>query len=214
MNSIKKIKSRRALIFLTALAVVGANASIAEAASKTITCYKGTSIKKVTAAKPKCATGWSTKKPVAVATSKGTSIAFSGTYKGQITMVWSSSNVKATIKGTGTGDTSGLADLTGVGTAAPQSQCEAINGTGTLGSGTNTIALSVVSTAKGCAEEAAAPTDVNVSGNATVTGGTGKFAGASGTLKLTGYFSVKSTTAGTTDNSTFTVKIEGNVVTK
>ena len=67
---------------------------------------------------------------------------------------------------------------------------------------------------QGCAEEAAAPTDVNVSGNATVTGGTGKFAGASGTLKLTGYFSVKATTAGTTDNSAFTVKIEGNVITK
>ena len=214
MNSIKKIKSRRALIFLIVLAVTGANASIAEAASKTITCYKGTSVKKVTAAKPKCATGWSTKKPVAVATSKGTSIAFSGTYKGQITMVWSSSSVKATIKGTGTGDVFGLTELTGVGTAAPQSQCDVLNGTGTLGSGANTIALSVVSTAKGCAEEAAAPTDVNVTGNATVAGGTGKFAGATGTLKLTGYFSVKATTAGTTDNSTFTVKIEGNVITK
>ena len=214
MNSIKKIKSRRALIFLIALAVIGTNASVAEAASKTITCYKGTSVKKVTAAKPKCATGWSIKKPVAVATSKGTSIAFSGTYKGQITMVWSSSSVKATIKGTGTGDVSGLTELTGVGTAAPQSQCDVLNGTGTLGSGANTIALSVVSTAKGCAEEAAAPTDVNVTGNATVSGGTGKFVGATGTLKLTGYFSVKATTAGTTDNSNFTVKIEGNVITK
>jgi len=214
MSSIKKIKSRRALIFLTALVVLGANASIAEAANKSITCYKGTSVKKVTAAKPKCPTGWSTKKPVATATTKGTAVVFSGTYKGQITMVWSSSSVKATIKGTGTGVIAGLEDLTGVGTAAPQSQCEAINGTGTLGSGANTITLSVVSTAKGCAEEAAAPTDVNVSGNATVTGGTGKFAGASGTLKLTGYFSVKATTAGTTDNSAFTVKIEGNVITK
>ena len=214
MNSIKKIKSRRALIFLIALAVTGTNASIAEAASKTITCYKGTSAKKVTAAKPICPTGWSTKKPKVPTTSKVATVAFSGTYKGQITMVWSSSSVKATIKGTGTGDVSGLTELTGVGTAAPQSQCDVLNGTGTLGSGANTIALSVVSTAKGCAEEAAAPTDVNVTGNATVSGGTGKFAGATGTLKLTGYFSVKATTAGTTDNSTFTVKIEGNVITK
>ena len=214
MNSIKKIKSRRALIFLIALAVTGTNASIAEAASKTITCYKGTSVKKVTAAKPKCATGWSTKKPKVPTASKVATVAFSGTYKGQITMVWSSSSVKATIKGTGTGDVFGLTELTGVGAAAPQSQCDVLNGTGTLGSGANTIALSVVSTAKGCAEEAAAPTDVNVTGNATVAGGTGKFAGATGTLKLTGYFSVKATTAGTTDNSTFTVKIEGNVITK
>ena len=214
MNSIKKIKSRRALIFLIALAVIGTNASVAEAASKTITCYKGTSAKKVTAAKPKCPTGWSANKPKVATTSKVSNIAFSGTYKGQITMVWSSSSVKATIKGTGTGDVSGLTELTGVGTAAPQSQCDVLNGTGTLGSGANTIALSVVSTAKGCAEEAAAPTDVNVTGNATVAGGTGKFAGATGTLKLTGYFSVKATTAGTTDNSNFTVKIEGNVITK
>ena len=214
MNSIKKIKSRRALIFLIALAVIGTNASVAEAASKTITCYKGTSVKKVTAAKPKCATGWSTKKPKVPTTSKVATVAFSGTYKGQITMVWSSSSVKATIKGTGTGDVFGLTELTGVGAAAPQSQCDVLNGTGTLVSGANTIALSVVSTAKGCAEEAAAPTDVNVTGNATVSGGTGKFAGATGTLKLTGYFSVKATTAGTKDNSTFTVKIEGNVITK
>lgn len=35
----------------------------ASAANKTITCYKGTEIKKVTAAKPKCAVGYSTKMP-------------------------------------------------------------------------------------------------------------------------------------------------------
>ena len=55
----------KGLIFIMALGVIVANGSAANAASKTILCYKGTAVKKVIAAAPKCPKGWTTKKPVA-----------------------------------------------------------------------------------------------------------------------------------------------------
>jgi len=52
-------------ITIASLAIIGLvlNVSIAQAATKTITCYKGSAIKKVTGTNPKCTTGWSTTKP-------------------------------------------------------------------------------------------------------------------------------------------------------
>ena len=222
----KKSKVGQAIVVLATFTLVVALSPSAHAATKTITCYKGTSVKKVSAANPKCAVGWSTKKPVATATkpvtpapssapAKAGALAFSGTYKGTIAMLWSDSSVQATaVTATGSGNIFGLDQLTGSGSSAPASQCDSINGAGTISDGTNTLKANFDTASKGCAKDAEAPTAVEITGNAVITGGTGKYAGATGTLKVTGSFSIKSTSAGFKESSPLTLTIAGNITTK
>jgi hypothetical protein len=234
MRSSRRSKFARAIVVAVALSALAVNGTVANAASKTITCYKGAAVKKVTGATPKCAVGWTTKKPVvkkpvvkkpvvkkpAVKPTvkpaiKAAVVAFSGTYKGKIAMVWSASDVQATsVTGSGTGNIAGLSALTGTGSSAPASQCDSINGSGVLSGGGNTLKVSFDTSSKGCAEDSAAPTTVNITGNAVIGGGTGKFANATGTLKVTGSFSIKSTEAGTNDTSALTLTLTGNINTK
>ncbi len=226
MRMTRKSKVAQALVVFATFALVLANSSSANAATKTITCYKGTAVKKVSSANPKCAVGWSTKKPVAIATkpvtpapssapAKAGALAFSGTYKGTIAMLWSDSSVQATaVTATGSGNIFGLDQLTGSGSSAPASQCDSINGAGTISDGTNTLKANFDTASKGCAKDAEAPTAVEITGNAVITGGTGKYAGATGTLKVTGSFSIKSTAAGFKESSPLTLTIAGNITTK
>jgi hypothetical protein len=224
----RKSKVAQALVVFATFALVLANSSSANAATKTITCYKGTAVKKVSSANPKCAVGWSTKKPVVKTTAKPAAtpapssapakagaLAFSGTYKGTIAMLWSDSSVQATaVTATGSGNIFGLDQLTGSGSSAPASQCDSINGAGTISDGTNTLKANFDTASKGCAKDAEAPTAVEITGNAVITGGTGKYAGATGTLKVTGSFSIKSTAAGFKESSPLTLTIAGNITTK
>ena len=64
-----KLHSRRfiqILVAIAAISLVAGNVSVANAAAKkTITCYKGTAVKKVTATSPKCPAGYTTTKPAA-----------------------------------------------------------------------------------------------------------------------------------------------------
>ena len=81
------------------------------AKKKTIVCYKGTAVRRVTAVNAHCPAGWTTKKPAAAK-----SEAFSGTYRGTIAMLWSSSAVNVTaLTGTGTGSDLGLTAVSGTG---------------------------------------------------------------------------------------------------
>ncbi len=228
MRMTRKSKVAQALVVFGTFALVLANSSSANAATKTITCYKGTAVKKVSSANPKCAVGWSTKKPVVKTTAKPAAtpapssapakagaLAFSGTYKGTIAMLWSDSSVQATaVTATGSGNIFGLDQLTGSGSSAPASQCDSINGAGTISDGTNTLKANFDTASKGCAKDAEAPTAVEITGNAVITGGTGKYAGATGTLKVTGSFSIKSTAAGFKESSPLTLTIAGNITTK
>ena len=228
MRMTRKSKVAQALVVFVTFALVLANSSSANAATKTITCYKGTAVKKVSSANPKCAVGWSTKKPVVKTTAKPAAtpapssapakagaLAFSGTYKGTIAMLWSDSSVQATaVTATGSGNIFGLDQLTGSGSSAPASQCDSINGAGTISDGTNTLKANFDTASKGCAKDAEAPTAVEITGNAVITGGTGKYAGATGTLKVTGSFSIKSTSAGFKESSPLTLTIAGNITTK
>ena len=79
MNSIQISKSKKFALVIATLSLVLGGLSTASAANKTITCYKGTVVKKVTAKAPKCPTGYTTKKPVAKptvsATAKPTTVA-------------------------------------------------------------------------------------------------------------------------------------------
>ena len=212
-------KLAKGLIVVAAVGALVAGSTVANSASKTITCYKGTAVKKVTTAK--CPTGYSTTAPKATtpkttapaASAKSTAI--NATYKGTMKLVWSDSDVKVSgVTATGTGTTGGLASLAGSGGAAPSSQCDAINGSGTLGSGADTVAVKFDTSTQGCADSDAAPANVKLTGKATITGGTGKYAGASGTLTATGSFAVKSTSAGFSETQALSLTLVGTITTK
>jgi len=216
-------KSKFAGIFvvITALGLLATNATVASAVTKkTITCYKGKDVKKVTAVKPVCAKGWTTKKPVVKPSATPTKatggvVAFSGTYKGKMSVLWADSGVQASsITGSGTGTVLGLDTLTGSGSSSPQNQCDSIDGAGVLSGGGNTLKVSFDSNAKGCAADGAAPTTVTITGTASITGGTGKYAGATGTLKVTGSFAIKSNQAGFGETTSLTLTLVGNITTK
>lgn len=219
MKATQNSKFKMALVALTALTVLMAVIPTANAATKTITCYKGTVVKKVTAAKPKCPTGYSTTKPVvkpkptSTVKSTATTVAFSGTYTGKISLLWADSYVQATsIEATGAGNILGLTELSGIGSAAPANQCDTFNGSGTFSGGGNTLKVTFDSTAKACAEDADAPTVITFTGNALINGGTGKYAGATGTLKVTaGTFAIKTTTAGKSESDAIKFTISGNI---
>ena len=212
-NSSHKAK---VLIILTALAFLGAQSAPVNAATKTITCYKGTIVKKVTAAKPVCPKGYTTTKPKV--TTKATTapvaaaIAFSGTYKGTLAIVWGDTYLQVTsVTAKGTGNVLGLTDMTGSGSAAPAGLCDTFDGKGSIGGGGNTLNVAFDTSAKGCAEDESAPTTIKITGNAQITGGTGKYAGATGTLKVSGVFSVK---GGSKESAAFSMDVSGNIKTK
>ena len=218
MTRITRVRQIGSIITVAALAVGLLTGTAANASIKSITCYKGTTTKIIKAAAPKCPAGYTTKKPAiskppVSATSK--SLTLNATYVGKIAMLWTDSSVSATsVTATGTGTTLGLTQLTGSGSSSPSSQCDTINGTGTISDGTNTLKATFDPSAQGCAKAGAAPTTVSISGNAVITGGTGKYAGATGTLKFTGSFPVNSTAAGTSETGALTLTITGSFNTK
>jgi hypothetical protein len=182
----------------------------ANTAKKTLLCYKGTATRHVVAVKPHCPAGWTTKKPAAAK-----SEAFSGTYRGTIAMLWSSSAVTVTaLTGTGTGTDLGLSAVSGTGSSNPTGTCDPISGVGVLTGAGSTLHLKLATSSKGCAADSAAPTAVTVTGTATVVSGTGKFAGATGTLKVSGSFEIKSTTAGSSESDAFTATLTGSLKVK
>jgi hypothetical protein len=182
----------------------------AHVGKRTLVCYRGKLVKRIIAVKPHCPAGWTTKKPVTASTVK-----FSGSYSGTMSLLWSASDVKVTaMTGTGTGTTLGLTSVSGTGSSTPTSTCDPINGTGVLSGGGSTLKLTLATTSKACASDSAAPTTVAVTGTATVVSGTGKFAGAKGSLKVTGSFSIKSTAAGSSESDSFNATLSGTLTTK
>ena len=231
MNSIQISKSKKFAIVVATLSLVLGGVSSANAANKTITCYKGTIVKKVTAKAPKCPTGYTTKKPVAKPTASATAkpttaastppaaasnkFAFNGTYKGKMSIIWSDYDVRATsVSGDGTGSIFGMDALTGSGSSAPATQCAGLDGTGVISGGGSSIKVTFDTSAKVCAEDGAAPTTVNITGFAVVNSGTGKFAGASGKLKAVGFFNIKTADAGASESSVLTLTLSGEITTK
>jgi flagellar hook assembly protein FlgD len=139
-------RSTKVLVILTTLMFVVANAAPANAANKTITCYKGATVKKVTAAKPKCPTGYTTTKPKV--TTKPTvpaaaaTVAFSGTYKGSLAIVWGDTYLQVTsVTGKGTGNVLGLTDLSGTAAAAPAGLCDSFDAKGSIVKSSNLFSV-------------------------------------------------------------------------
>lgn len=217
---------KRSQKVFTVLAIAGlsliniVNLQSANAANKTITCYKGTTVKKVTAANPKCPAGFSTTKPKAAATTaattKGSVIKIDATYKGTITMVWGEADVTVTnVTATGSGTTGGLDKLSGMGAAAPAEQCTPFDGEGTLGSGADTLKVKYADGAMACSADADAPTVVTIKkGPLTIVSGTGKYAGATGSLTLTGTWKIDSASKGTKPATAVTLNLVGSITTK
>ena len=229
MNSIQISKTKKFALVIATLSLVLGGVSSASAANKTITCYKGKIVKKVTAKAPKCPTGYSTKKPVAKPTAAATvkptaapvpsaasnKFAFNGTYKGKMSIIWSDYDVRATsVSGDGTGAIFGMDSLSGNGEAAPSTQCAGLDGTGVISGGGSSIKVTFDTSAKVCAEDGAAPTTINITGFAVVNSGTGKFAGATGKLKAVGHFNIKSADAGASESSVLTITLTGEITTK
>jgi hypothetical protein len=209
-------RKAKVLALLTAAIFIIANGVPANAATTTITCYKGTVVKKVTAAKPKCPTGYTTTKPKETtkpaAPAAAATVAFNGTYKGNLAIVWGDTYLQVTsVTGKGTGNVLGLTDLSGTAAAAPAGICDSFDAKGSIGGGGNTLTVAFDTSAKGCAEDETAPTTIKITGNAQITGGTGKYAGATGTLKVSGVFSVK---GGAKETAAFTMDVSGNIKTK
>ena len=184
----------------------------ASGATKTITCYKGSISKKVTTAK--CPTGYSKTKPVVKSTAPvaAGAIAFQGTYSGKVSLLWGDGYVQVTsVKATGTGKVGDFAELSGSGSAAPASQCDSFAGSGTLGTGANTIKVAFDTSAKGCAEDETAPTKITFSGNAVIKSGTGKYATAKGAFKVSGSFSIQTSAAGKSETDAFSMTATGSI---
>ncbi len=164
MNSNQISKSKKFALVIATLSLVLGGVSSASAANKTITCYKGTVVKKVTAKAPKCPTGYTTKKPVAKptasATAKPTTVAttpavasnkfaFNGTYKGKMSIIWSDYDVRATsVSGDGTGAIFGMDSLSGSGSSAPSTQCAGLDGVGVNTGGGSSIKVTLDTSAK------------------------------------------------------------------
>ena len=139
-------------------------------------------------------------------------VSFKGTYKGTIAMLWSSTGVKATaVTGTGAATYLGTSKLSGTGSAPASNTCDPLTGTGTLVGAGSKLILRIISptTSQACAAGQAAPTSVSVKGIAKVIGGSGKYKGVSGTLKFSGSFSIKSTTAGSSESDAFSATLNG-----
>ena len=217
MKNIHKSKTGKAIVIATSLFFLVTQSGFAQAATKTITCYKGSATKKVTTAK--CPTGWSTKKPAAAKPATGSTssktVVINGNYSGTVSLLWGDTYVQVTsVKATGTGTVADLGEFVGSGAAAPASQCDTFDGAATLGSGADTLKVAFDSSAKGCAEDDSAPTKITFSGNAVVKSGTGKYAGATGTFKVAGSFSIKTISAGSKESAPFTMTASGSVTLK
>lgn len=204
-------------IALVSLLTIGFTGS-ASAATKSITCYKGTQSKVIKAAAPKCPAGWSTTKPTTKpAASAAAPVAMNATYKGKMSALWSESSIEATVTGTSSANNGGLADLTGSGNFVSQEgdKCITLAGEATLKGGADSLKLEFVTPkSTACGQDANGPTNVDINGLAKITGGTGKYAGATGTLKVDGSFASKRPANGVTEKVDLVLTLSGNIVTK
>ena len=150
-------------------------------------------------------------------------VAFKGSYKGSIKLVWGASTVSASLVGArGTGSLLGAAStMSGNGSGADTAYSNAFLGTGALTGAGSKLNVNIIKTASSAsvpsgtqAGAQSPPTLVMVVGQAKVLSGTGKWKGATGTLKFSGTFMVTNSTAGTTESDAFTATLSGTLSVK
>jgi hypothetical protein len=207
-----KVLATISIIAISSIAFAGS----ATAATKSITCYKGTASKVVKATNPKCPTGWTTKKPATKATTAA-AVAMNATYKGKMSALWSESSIDASVTGSSSSNNGGLSELTGSGSYASQEgdKCITLAGEAILKGGSESLKLEFITPkSTACGKDADGPTSVEINGLAKIIGGTGKYAGASGTLKVDGSFASKHPANGVTEKVDLTLTLSGNITTK
>jgi hypothetical protein len=113
-------------------------------------------------------------------------VAFTGNYSGNAVAQVQDTIANLTANGTGTATLLGAGKITGVGTATAKEPCSPFLGTGTITGKGGTLLFKVVNGSQGCGDEDGKV--FSVTGTIAVTKGTGKFAKAKGTLRMTGMF--------------------------
>ncbi len=146
-------------------------------------------------------------------------LSFSGTYNGTVKILWSSTGASGTMSGSGKGTTLGAGSMSAKGATksfSTSSSSDPLSGTAVLkgaGGSISVSALSVMaSTTSSAAPTSAAPDPVTISGTVKVTKGTGKFAGATGTLSVHATFTVNTTTGN--ESQTFNATLKGSLSVK
>jgi hypothetical protein len=149
-----------------------------------------------------------------VATTK--KLSFTGTYHGTVKMLWGTTGVSGSMAATGKGTTLGTGSLSATGATksfSTSSSSDPLKGTallkGTGGSLTVTAVNVTATTTSSAAPTSAAPDPVTISGTVKVTKGTGKFAGATGTLSVHATFTVNTTTGN--ESQSFTATLKGSL---
>lgn len=208
-NDMSRIsKMAAAVAVATALSMGAGSAFAVPTATKKITCYKGTQKKVVTTAK--CPQGWSTKKPAT--TVKAGPTAFNATFTGKLS--WTATDTLATVEsleGTSSNASVGLTKLSGTGKGALGAAKVPLAGSGKISGADGSIDFTI-DTAKSSASgtDSEAPTTVIVNATANITGGSGKFAGAKGTLTFKGTFPIKTIKPGK-ETEDFSVTVTGTI---
>lgn len=150
-------------------------------------------------------------------------VAFKGSYRGSIALLMvgasgqsATSVTVSSVSGTGTGTLLGSGHVSASGSAPASNQCDPLTGQGSLSGTGGTLRFKVIasSASQGCAAGTSTPTAVTVKALATVTGGSGKFAHVTGTLKFTGSFNVSSNSAGSSEKDAFSAAVTGALTIK
>ncbi len=141
-------------------------------------------------------------------------VSFTGHYAGTASLLIDNGNVTiSSVNGTGHGTLVGSSTVSGTGTASAAAQCDPFGGTGSISGAGTTIHFKVSSsTAQGCSSGETAPVTVTFHGTAKAVGGTGKAAGARGSLKFTGTLHLGGTSGSQT--GAYTVKLTGTLSVK
>ena len=130
------------------------------------------------------------------------SAAFSASYSGSVTEKVSGQTITAVAKGKGKGTLIGKGTISGTVTASTANPpCSPFSGPGVIGGTGGKLKVNVLPTSRGCAAGEDDKDNISLSGSAKVTGGTGKYRAAKGTLRFTGHYDRKS--------GAFTVKLRG-----
>ena len=139
-------------------------------------------------------------------TARSDVVSFTSSWSGKATVTVTDNVADISADGTGQATLLGAATITGKGTGDSSVQpCVPFTGKGAMTStrGSSSLSFEVVPGSNGCGDEAG--NVFSVTGRATVTGGTGSLAKATGSLKLTGLYDRGA--------GTFSVKLAGKLTT-
>lgn len=145
-------------------------------------------------------------------------LSFTANYKGTVKILWTSTGASGTMSATGKATTLGVGSLVANGATksfSTSSSSDPLKGTAVLKGAGGTLSITALTvsaaTTSSAAPTSTAPDPVVISGTVKVTKGTGKFAGATGTLNVHASFTVNTTTGDETQGFSATLKGSLNV---